>query len=146
MAVPFETRTFKGTDGTVFEISSFSASVDGTRKECAKLSRKGFRMTPAAMRLDIEDLGVLAMHAREAFLEAIGRISLEVTPKDLREGDAIEGLGEIEAPRYHTQLGEPLELIVTVKGTGTQLKFVAEGEPERFNQLLDITRPKPVIG
>lgn len=135
----FTTRTFIGSDGTEFELKYFSAALTGPGTECAKLARKGFGKTPAAMRLTIDDLGLLAMTAREAFMEAVGRDSLEVTPTDLQVGDAIEGLGEIEEVTRLEATGYLMGISVRLKDTGTSILFDLD-EKGQFGQLIDITR------
>ncbi|MFD8340508.1 hypothetical protein ACFV42_49225, partial [Streptomyces solisilvae] len=110
-----------------------------TGTECAKLSREGFEKSKASLRLQIEDLGILAVHAREAFMEAIGRVSLEVEPPDLREGDAIEGLGEVD--KIETSVGGLRVIIATIAKSGTQVVFTATNDG-KFQQLIDITRQK----
>ncbi len=140
----FETRTFRGGDGTSFSIESFRSSFEGGGMECAKLSRSGFGKNNAAMRLWIDDLGLLAMHAHEAYVEALGRTSMEVSPDQLKAGDAIEGLGEIKSVVPFSGDGKTvLMIVVHIKDTETQVSFMAGGDGS-FKQLVDITRPKSV--
>ncbi|MEU4066628.1 hypothetical protein AB0F25_30320 [Streptomyces wedmorensis] len=139
----FETRTFRGVDGTNFELKSFRSTSEGEGMECAKLSRRGFGFdeSRAAMRLHLDDLGVLSMHAREAYIEALGRKSMEVTPSELQEGDAIDGLGEVASVKPFSPIGdEVLALVVTLADTTTSITFSPNAEG-KYNQLIDITRP-----
>lgn len=139
----FDTKTFVGQDGTKFELTSFSSTVEGERKECAKLSRSGFQKTPAAMRLEMDDLGVLATIAYEAFMQAMGRKVMEVTPFELEEGDAIDGIGAIE---FVQTSAVPDSMTLTVQaviaGSGTKIEFTSNADG-KFNQLVDITRSIP---
>lgn len=138
----FKTRTFRGADGTYFEIESFRSTLEGEGMECAKLSRRGFGFdqSRAALRVQLDDLGVMAMHAREAFIEAVGRKSMEISPTDLRKGDAIEGLGEVKEVTTYAPLGDAISLVVLLADTKTSIIFSSDGEG-KYNQLIDITRP-----
>jgi hypothetical protein len=142
VTVAFEERRWTGVDGLQYVLESFTVrSLGVPDKGCAKLYRKGLRDSKAAMRLEIDDLGVLAMHAREAFMEAIGRVSLEVTAPELKVHDAIEGLGEIQTVEgFDNDLGRAV-VIATIVKSETQVVFRANDEG-RFDQLIDITRDK----
>lgn len=95
------------------------------------------------MRLEIDDLGVLAMHAHEAFMESLGRVSLELTADALKVGDAIEGLGEIASITPSTKVGEGPETfrIIEIQGSKTQVVFYANDD-DKYVQLIDVTRDK----
>jgi hypothetical protein len=141
----FAPHKWTGGDGVEYELTPFVAQVGDTGDivKCGKLSRRGHGNSDAVMRLQVDDLGVLAMHAREAFMEALGRVSLEITALDLQERDAIEGLGEVEKVERSGTLpdGSQSVVIATITQSGTQVVFTSD-DKGMFKQLIDITRDK----
>jgi hypothetical protein len=84
---------------------------------------------------------ILAGQMQDAYLEAIGRKMMEVTPDQLQVGDAIEGLGEIGRIKSYEPRGDGVMVIhATLSNANASVGF-ASGPGGAWEQLVGITRP-----